>query len=607
MSTLLNYQKRKNVELFQTLEREDLTFLSQVQNYIPIYKRFFSLNDTNYNHINLNHKWFLSNVREKLEIESEEEESEDESEEEGESSKYEPFIENVFVCTLKNSQTNKTKVKNAFIKMAPLLDPYKFLIGKYDANDSSLYTLPLFSGEGHPILNDLNNSAYVDGFFCFLSSQLLHNHEFLHGLDYYGSFLGIKNNFVVNIYDDLEYLNQSEYFLKHKNELFFVDDYSFLLNEKESDGEKLAPIRIDKTKTCKSCVSLYSIDEDMFGDVFTKGGKGGENTNKIVSLQDVKSKEVLEDITTSCIEITHSEKASLKSNSSCSSRTSYTSLENETNKQEEEKEEESVWEDEEEEEDDKDERIEAVIPKFPVQLICMEHCEETLDDLLVNEEINEDEMLSALMQIIMILCTYQKVFSLTHNDLHTNNIMYTVTDRKFIYYCFKKKYYKVPTYGKLFKIIDFGRAIYKFNGSLFCSNSFQNGNDASSQYNTEPYFDEKKPRLEPNFSFDLTRLACSIYDYVFDNNVATPFKKVKKIIGEWCKDDKGINVLYKANGEDRYPQFKLYKMIARCVHKHTPQNQLEREEFQLFSINEKDVPEKEKDRVINIDEIPFFL
>ena len=34
------------------------------------------------------------------------------------------------------------------------------------------------------------------------------------------------------------------------------------------------------------------------------------------------------------------------------------------------------------------------------------------------------EWKSILFQILIMLITYQKVFSFTHNDLHTNNIMY---------------------------------------------------------------------------------------------------------------------------------------------------------------------------------------
>jgi hypothetical protein len=60
---------------------------------------------------------------------------------------------------------------------------------------------------------------------------------------------------------------------------------------------------------------------------------------------------------------------------------------------------------------------------------------------------------------------------------------------------------------------------------------------------------------------------------------------IKRLITEWCMDDKGINMLYKNNGNERYPDFKLYKMIARHVHNHTPQVQLERPEFKQFLLN----------------------
>ena len=36
---------------------------------------------------------------------------------------------------------------------------------------------------------------------------------------------------------------------------------------------------------------------------------------------------------------------------------------------------------------------------------------------------------------------------------------------------------------------------------------------------------EKKPRLEPNYSFDLCRLACSIFDYLVED-----FDEIKDLI-----------------------------------------------------------------------------
>jgi len=313
----------------------------------------------------------------------------------------------------------------------------------------------------------------------------------------------------------------------------------------------------------------------------------------------------------------------LKSGSSFSSRSSHTSIDesidivnnNNENLNEENEEQsddvsnnteedlyEDISEDDNKEEEEEDE-IHATIQNFPVHVICMEKCENTLDNLILNNKFkNEDEWFSALMQIIMILITYQKIFSFTHNDLHTNNIMYCETKLIYIYYCYKNKYYKVPTYGKIFKIIDFGRSIYKFQNKLFCSDSFENKGDASSQYNTEPFFNENKPRLEPNYSFDLCRLACSIFDYLVED--LTDVKYLKKcspliqLIVEWCLDDNGLNLLYKNDGTERYPDFKLYKMISRCVHNHTPQVQLDRKEFMKFIVNKKEINSND---LINID------
>jgi hypothetical protein len=62
-------------------------------------------------------------------------------------------------------------------------------------------------------------------------------------------------------------------------------------------------------------------------------------------------------------------------------------------------------------------------------------------------------------------------------------------------------------------------------------------------------------------------------------------------------------MLYKNNGTDRYPDFKLYKMIARCVHNHIPQAQLERPEFAAYSKFKGEIPEQ----VINIDNIPSYV
>ena len=220
----------------------------------------------------------------------------------------------------------------------------------------------------------------------------------------------------------------------------------------------------------------------------------------------------------------------------------------------------------------------------------MDNCEETFHSLIISNTLSSDEWFSAFMQIIMTLITYNDLFSFTHNDLHTNNIMYVKTSKQYLIYLYKGVYYRVPTFGRIYKIIDFGRSIYKFNDHLFCSDSYDKKGDASSQYNTEPFFNEKKMRVDPNPSFDLCRLGCSIIDYMFDS--VTEFEDInslnslERIIIEWCTDDSGQNVMYTKSGNERYHDFDLYKMIARTVHNHTPINQLNKLEFKKYIVQE---------------------
>jgi hypothetical protein len=617
MAISINYQKRKNINLFNKFQSNTNISLSNVQNYLPIYSNFFSLNPNNFNSINLNHLWSISDIKD--------------IKDKGNNESFDS--EHIFMCKLKNLSGDDDFSLNQkiFIKMAPLLDPFKYIVGKYNHEDPDLFNLPTIdkTKKVHPKINDSNNASYVDGFFSYLTSQVLHKHNFVNALDFYGSFVAVKDNYKINVIDDLDYLIQSDFFNKQKNILFKIEDYEHLLLNDESNAlQQAKPIlNINNSLSLKSNISAKSLDETMFEDIFST------TSVEHVTLDDVKILNIdLIDITNS-IDITDIKRsASLKSGSSCSSRTSHTNENDEiddennndnnklnkscssSNSSEENNDsnDESSNDDSSNDESSscsselEEEQLMLTFKQFPIQLICLELCENTLDDYIINNDIPNDEWFAILMQIIMTLITYQKMFSFTHNDLHTNNVMYVPTTKKYLYYHYKKKHYKVPTFGKIFKIIDFGRAIYKFNGQTFCSDSFQTGGDAATQYNTEPFFNDKKPRLEPNFSFDLCRLACSIFDYVVDdldilkNIESSDFDPFIKLIVEWCIDDNGINVLYKNNGAERYPEFKLYKMIARCVHNHTPNAQLERSEFSKFSINKNQVAKGEQ--VMNIDD-----
>ena len=552
-----SYNKRKNTELFKDLETT--VGISKIQNFIPIYNMFFSLNRKNYNDINLNHKYHLCSINDKKN-------------------------ENKFVGKIENK--NGKMKKNLFLKYSPLLDPIKYMIGKYDISQN-LFELPhLNKKNSHKKVKNNNNSAYVDGFFSYLSSQLLHEKRFCHGIDFYGSFIGLKQNFYYNIFDDFDYLNNSSFFHQNMDKLFKIENNRGDIFSGNSRNRR-KKIKITDEKPNIECEEMPN---DLFGDIFKTPNKEKSNDLKILlSFKDTSKNEIPSD----------NKKLSKTqdSSSTCSSRSSYTDDSSEFS--DEEDDEESSQESSESE--GENEVLNAIIEEFPVNIICLEGLEDTLDSLLFGGKIlTIPEWKSIIFQILIMLITYQKVFSFTHNDLHTNNIMFEKTEKPWLYYCFNGTYYKVPTFGKIFKIIDFGRAIYNFRDQVVCSDSFQSKGDAATQYNFGPCLNKKKPILEPNFSFDLTRLACSLYDYFvpYSDEEHKVTHKIGKLIIKWCKDDRGKNILYKHNGDERYPDFKLYKMIARTVHNHLPVEEIKNPMFDEFKVTKKSLKKK---RIFNLD------
>ena len=558
MSFSLYYKKNKNDNLFRELENSNLQ-LNSLQNYIPLYESFFSLNESNYNNINLNHKFHLHSIVNTTNLRN--------------------------ILTVKIiDNSNNIKETDLFCKFSPLLDPLKLLTGKYDSSLNLITNIPSLNNQDIciPKLVDKNNNSYVDGFFSYLSSQLLHNYNFINGIDYYGSFLAIQNDFIYNIVDDFSYLNESSYFHNNTNKKFFIENKEF---------ENI--LNIDSRNNKKKIIINENLDNIKIDDL-------NEIDFPLLTTSNNNESQLIVDLSEVCIYNTILTKKDDSDDSSCSSKSSNTSINTEI------MDDDSMDDESESSIESEEEDVFCKINEFPIQLICLEKCENTLDFLMENDKLNENEWISCLFQVIITLSVYQKTFSFTHNDLHTNNIMYIPTDKQYIHYCFNRIYYKVPTYGKIYKIIDYGRAIYKYNGKMMCSDSFHPKGDAASQYNFEPFFDSKKPRLEPNNSFDLCRLACCIFDYfiddVTDSQEIIKKNKIASIINSWLLDDKGRNILYKTDGEERYPEFKLYKMIARTIHNAIPEKQLSNELFRKYIVTKKTINKKTK--IVNLDLIP---
>jgi hypothetical protein len=574
----IHYKKTKAVDL-ESLEKnyvpneEDAEHnynpyrIKGLQKYNPVYSQFFELSEQNYNTISLNHKYAL---------------------------KQENIIYDV--------ETKETIAKPTFIKYSPLLDPLRYMTGKYNTEIENINGLPTVATpqKVHPKLFDYNNSAYTDNFFCYLANQSLSAHSFVHGLEYYGSYLGIQEKHKMNVTDDLDYLSGSTFFENNINSLFSLSISQE--NEFTNFGSRNNKMKLRISNTNNHNISAISIQGIELGECTQLD----EINNELVYEKPIKESNdeddnSSEDDSDGSGEDNRSDSESENSSSDGSSESANSSESLSMSG--------SEWETEDGENsstdyDDDEINKYAYINNFPVQLICLEKCDGTLDELFEKGKMGEKEASAALFQVIMTLLAYQKMFHFTHNDLHTNNIMYVKTEIENLYYKYKNTIYKVPTYGKIYKIIDFGRAIYKFNGKIFCSDSFAPGGDASTQYNCEPFINNKKPRIDPNYSFDLCRLGCSLYDFVIDDDEnPAEFDELQKTVYRWCTDDNNRNILYKKNGDERYQGFKLYKMIARTAHNHTPEMQLEFKYFNKFAVDKKE----EIENLMNLDALPSYV
>ena len=239
-------------------------------------------------------------------------------------------------------------------------------------------------------------------------------------------------------------------------------------------------------------------------------------------------------------------------------------------------------------EDDADEGFaHAVFKDAPIQITVMEQCEGTMYKLF-KENPETEKRCAWMAQVIFALAFAQRTFGLVHNDLHVMNVMYVSTDKEFFYYNLGgKKSYRVPTYGKLMKIIDFDRATFSVKlpklreAKFFMSDQFHPDEEAGGQYNVEPFYNPKYPEVKPNASFDLARLASSIFWDCFPRGVSEEYSAnpIYKMFIQWLTLPDGTSLLFRNAHEgdkhERYGGFQLYKAIARWARDAVPRKQIE--------------------------------
>lgn len=480
--------------------------------------------------------------------------------------------------------TDKRQSIQAHIKSVPLLDIIEVLKGKY-LPEKVVSCLPSREREfdrTYEKINDSNNQAYVDCLAGYVMSTL---EDKCPGFPkFYGHFTGLAPKLRVDITEDFYSIRNEAWFHRGIGDRFTIE-----VHDEDFDASKTG-----------KCLREIHITDEEFG--FT------EEMKELAETPEIIAKEWTEEDSQKNVEIEEVYVAENMTHGSGGTPVSHGSVSGESEQENETDDEDddvrsrtpshhsgsrSVSEGGDEDGSDSDSEMPdegmffAIIPNMPVQSAIYESLCGPIDILLNDDEVSQREWMAILFQVCFSLAVAQKEYGFVHNDLHTNNVMWVETKKKYITYRVNDSIYRVPTYGKIIKIIDYGRAYYKYKEREYLSDAYRPKGDAAGQYNYPPYFNPKETRVPPNPSFDLPRLACSLYEALFEPDDDPDDNALSRMLNRWLIDNRGKNILWNRHGEERFCGFLLYKHIARHCLNSVPADELENKEFRMFKIKQK--------------------
>lgn len=436
-----------------------------------------------------------------------------------------PYLKHFYTSRILNTYTKKTFTKDIFIKISPIINVIDYILNK------SYLDKPHFLPNFYVDLvieqaNNFNNPCYIDSMFSLLSSKLSESGKCPTFPFFYGTLSCLKKKYKYDITEDYSQVQYSNQFQENINKVFTIDE--------------------------------IEIDDDSISSNSSTIERKNEIENTLLeldSLEDLKISYITHKINTKPCDKNNNLDNFIKT---LTKNDSFSDIieNNDTFKY-------------------------CNLTNYPVQLLFTEKLEQTLDDLIDSGYIiSQTEWKSILFQICFGLAVAQKHYNFVHNDLHSANIMFTKTNEKYLYFEYESNIYKVPTFGKITKIIDFGRATFNYEGILFFSSVFDKNGDAEGQYDYPTGNDLDDCKIKPNMSFDLARLSTTIIEHHKPN---TP---VFKLLKKWITDKNGYCLI---NEED---DFDLYITIAKYVKNAVPKKQLTQPLFKGFLQKNKKLDKK---------------
>lgn len=430
-------------------------------------------------------------------------------------------------------------------KTTMILPAYRVMRG--DFGTAGLPCEKEFAEEFHKRIQSPHTAAYVGA----LANSILAESGCIHFPEVYGTFTGMASTHTVDISDDYEDLADRPWFLQNLGHFF---DLKLKPSPQPTEqpaiqvGDETVDLQAEELAPVTASPAHHAIPAPL------------EEFHEELDEEDEEDEEDTDSVSTGYIFAVHS----------CSSDG-------------------SGHEDGHAFEDDECEPFaEAVFHDVPVQVTVMQKCEGTLYTLFKNN-IEPEKRIAWIAQVVFALAYAQRNYGLVHNDLHVNNVMYVPTPKEYLYYTVGPRTYRIPTFGYVMKIIDFDRATFSLrlagmrDPRFFMSDQFNCNDEAGGQYNLEPFYIQKYPVVKPNASFDLVRLATSLFWDCFPEgplHEAYVEDPLFRILMGWLRLPDGSSILFRdlAEGDthERYVGFHLYKAIARyCKGTAVPKQQID--------------------------------
>jgi hypothetical protein len=443
-----------------------------------------------------------------------------------------------------------------FCKSIPIVDPIHCINNNYNFVNHINHHLP--SNYNHNTfhkINDINNTAYIDVFCSYLFGNLTYNKINPSFPIFYGSVNGV-GDYNYDLTEDYLDLKNDKCFNENIDKGFKLDIYGSD-SESDSDRGSDSDSESDSDRGSGSGSDRRSGGSRGSGSDRRSGGSRGSGSDR-------RSRGSGSDRSGG----SGSDRRSRGSGGSGSDRSGGSDISSDSDTQ-------SPCDD-----------CVAILKQIPIQMLFIEKLQGTLEDLIDNN-VAEEVLKSCMFQVSFALTYLQKHFVFTHNDLHINNVMFEKTENKYLYYKYNNIYYRVPTHGYIFKIIDFGRAIFKYRNKIFMNDVFSDHGEAGGQYShpsqIQFMINTQRNKVKPNFHFDLCRLSMTILEEINENNYSEQFIM---FLHKICINRLDMSF---CNMSD---DFNLYKSIARDACNCLPREIIMNDIFKEYRIKKKLFPRK---------------